>query len=111
MSAKKPGKSMMLRMIDLVEHWGNKLPHPFWLFCFLIIAVSLLSAGLQVSGVSVTKPETQILKTDHGGQRIDGMSFAVGEPFEPFTIDLEAASHSSRLANLFVDLLTTPSRD
>ncbi|MBD3869041.1 MAG: AbgT family transporter [Acidobacteria bacterium] len=104
MSAKKPGKSMMLRMIDLVEHWGNKLPHPFWLFCFLIIAVSLLSAGLQISGVSVTKPETQILKTDHGGQRIDGMSFAVGEPFEPFTIDLEAASHSSRLANLFVEI-------
>ena len=104
MSAKKPGRSMMIRMIDLVEYWGNKLPHPFWLFCILIIAVSVLSAGLQVSGVSVTKPETQILKTEHGGERIDGRSFDVGDPFQPFTIDLEAASHSSRLANLFVEI-------
>ncbi len=104
MSAKKPGRTIMLRMIDLVEHWGNKLPHPFWLFCYLIIAVTLLSAGMHATGVSVTKPETQILKTDHGGQRIDGMAFEVGEPFESFTVDMEAASYSSRLANLFVEI-------
>jgi aminobenzoyl-glutamate transport protein len=103
-SAKKTGRGMMLRMIDLVEYWGNKLPHPFWLFCILILAIAGLSAGLDLSGVTVTRPETQILKTGVEGARIDGMAFDVGNRFEPFTIDLEASSHSSRLANLFVEI-------
>lgn len=104
MSAPTPRRSMMLRMIDLVEYWGNKLPHPFWLFCILIIVVSVLSAALQATGVAVTRPETQILKTEHQGQRIDGMAFEVGERFEPFVIDMEASSYSSRLTNLFVEI-------
>jgi hypothetical protein len=94
----------MLHMIEQVEYWGNKLPNPFWLFCILMISIAVLSEGLERGGVSVTRPETQILKTEHEGQRTDGRAFHVDGSFEPFIIDMEASSHSSRLKNLFVEI-------
>lgn len=45
-------KGMFIRFIDAVERAGNKLPHPFFLFVYLMIIVLVLSALL--SGVSVT---------------------------------------------------------
>jgi aminobenzoyl-glutamate transport protein len=36
----------MTRLLDLVERAGNRLPHPFWLFCGLALAVALLSVAL-----------------------------------------------------------------
>ena len=54
-----PRPSLMLRMLDVVERVGNKLPHPFWLFCILILAVVAVSEVLY--RVAVATPETQIL--------------------------------------------------
>lgn len=49
-------RPLSVRALDLVEALGNRLPHPFWLFCGLIVAVAVLSAGLEAAGVSVTAP-------------------------------------------------------
>lgn len=42
------------RFIQWVEKVGNKLPHPFWLFVYLALAVIVLSFILNQMGVSVT---------------------------------------------------------
>lgn len=104
MNQKRSRKSPMLHMIDFVEQWGNKLPHPFWLFCILILSVVLLSEGFHRAGIHVTRPETQILKSEHDGRQVDGRFFEVNEDFDSLTIDMETASHSSRLKNLFVEV-------
>jgi aminobenzoyl-glutamate transport protein len=49
--------SPVLRVLDLVDRWGNKLPHPFWLFVILsalVVAASWLLAALGVAVVSPT---------------------------------------------------------
>lgn len=43
------------RMLDWVEWGGNKLPHPFWLFCGLFLLVIGLSAALD--GTVVARPD------------------------------------------------------
>ena len=67
MSERQTGRGIMLRLIEQVEYWGNKLPNPFWLFCILLILISGLSVILVQTGVTATRPETQVLKTgpDH----------------------------------------------
>lgn len=49
-------KTLTMRSMDAVEWVGNRLPHPFWLFCILFSAVVVLSAVLAQLGVSVTAP-------------------------------------------------------
>ena len=51
------GSGLMLRFLDLVERAGNRLPHPFWLFCYLVIAVLVLSDVLARLGTSATAPD------------------------------------------------------
>ena len=85
------------RALDLVERGGNKLPHPFWLFCGLFLLVGLLSAGLK--GVEVERPETQLLTSQVDGERVAGQQLTL-----PATLDLSAASASSRLADLQLEV-------
>jgi aminobenzoyl-glutamate transport protein len=99
-------KSLMFRFLDWVEWGGNKLPHPFWLFCFLILGVLLISDVLPRLGVAANTPETQILQTEQEGRRIDGRIFRVEPGFEAFVIEMEQASYSSRLKNIHVELYT-----
>jgi aminobenzoyl-glutamate transport protein len=94
----------MFRFLDWVEWAGNMLPHPFWLFCFLILGVLLLSDVLPRLGVFALTPETQILQTERGGKRIDGRVFTVEGGLEPFHIEMEQASYSSRLKNIHVEI-------
>ncbi len=44
------------RFLDWVERVGNKLPHPFFLFVYLTIAIMLLSAILSMLGISAINP-------------------------------------------------------
>lgn len=97
-------KSLMFRLLDWIERIGNKLPHPFWLFCYLILFVLLLSAALPRLGVVAHTPETQILQTERDGARIDGQAFVVGPSFQPFAIEMEQASYNSRLDNIHVEI-------
>ncbi|MEU5271574.1 AbgT family transporter [Streptomyces hygroscopicus] len=68
----------ILRVLDVVDRAGNKLPHPFWLFVILsglIVAVSWLLATL---GVSVVSPadhkvvEVKSIVSDAGVQMVLG---------------------------------------
>jgi aminobenzoyl-glutamate transport protein len=101
-----PRKRLMFRFLDWVEWAGNRLPHPFWLFCYLTLAVALMSDVMPRLGVIAMTPEAQILQTEYEGSRIDGRRFKVSEGFQPFSIQMEQASYSSRLRNIFVEVST-----
>jgi aminobenzoyl-glutamate transport protein len=45
-------------VLDRIERWGNKLPHPFNLFLLFSLAVLLLSWMAHAFGLSVTHPLT-----------------------------------------------------
>lgn len=50
----------ILKVLEVVDRLGNKLPHPFWLFVVLAIIVALLSvvlSSLQVSAINPSNGE------------------------------------------------------
>lgn len=51
---KKPSRTFIERLLYRVERIGNLLPHPFFLFIFLIVLIFILSYVLNQAGVSVT---------------------------------------------------------
>ncbi len=65
----------MEKFLNWIERAGNRLPHPFWIFCYLSAAVLLLSLILGLIGVSVVHPVThetvavQNLLSQYGLQR------------------------------------------
>lgn len=90
---------MTSRLLDVVEKAGNRLPHPFWLFVALVVAVSLLATGLSMVGVSVRAPATELLRSDgEPGRELDG------GPEAGLDLALVAASRSSRLTRTQVEL-------
>ena len=96
--------SWVMRTLGVVERVGNHLPHPFWLFCALLLAVSVGSSTLEWSGVVVERPETQLLQSDGPSGPVPGRTVVVDADFEPLQIDLTASSHSSRLGNLYLEV-------
>ncbi len=50
-----PASSGLLRWIEIM---GNKLPHPFWLFVWIIILIIVLSAITSLIGVQAVDPGT-----------------------------------------------------
>lgn len=50
--------SLMSGVLDRIERWGNRLPHPFNLFLLFALAVLLFSWIAHALGVSVTHPLT-----------------------------------------------------
>lgn len=50
--------SLMSGVLDRIERWGNKLPHPFNLFLLFALAILLLSWIAHALAVSVTHPLT-----------------------------------------------------
>lgn len=51
---KSVSRSFLLRMLDLVERWGNRLPHPFTLFTLLslgALVISWIASSLQLSAL------------------------------------------------------------
>jgi aminobenzoyl-glutamate transport protein len=53
-----PRKSILAEVLDGVERWGNRLPHPFNLFLLFSCAVLLLSWIAHSLGVAVSHPLT-----------------------------------------------------
>ena len=49
------------KILTWIEKFGNKLPHPFWLFVWIIALVILFSAIAVLTGVSATDPGTGAL--------------------------------------------------
>lgn len=86
------------RILDGIEAAGNRLPHPFWLFCGLFLMVGLGSAAL--SGTRVQQAETQLLVEMVDGERTLGRPIV--DPSQP--VDLSTVPISSRLKDLKVEL-------
>lgn len=55
---KKNRRRPLLKALDLVELWGNRLPHPFTLFILFSVAVLIVSWIASSLGLSVTHPAT-----------------------------------------------------
>ncbi|SDR91567.1 aminobenzoyl-glutamate transport protein [Brevibacterium siliguriense] len=56
----------VMKALEAVDRAGNKLPHPFWIFVGLAIAIALLSAlfaRLDLSSVNPTNDETVVVKS------------------------------------------------
>lgn len=51
-------KSPFIRFLDWVEKVGNKLPHPFMMFLYLVVGVIVLSALFAAIGIEVKHPST-----------------------------------------------------
>jgi aminobenzoyl-glutamate transport protein len=47
-------KTLLQKSLDLIERWGNKVPHPAVLFFLLMVLVALLSHIFHLLGTSVT---------------------------------------------------------
>jgi aminobenzoyl-glutamate transport protein len=58
MAGRLKNLNLMSRVLDRIERWGNKLPHPFNLFLLFSLAVLILSWIAHAWGVSVTHPLT-----------------------------------------------------
>lgn len=55
-STATPTVTRLDRVLGTVERVGNKVPHPFVLFAYLLGIVAVVSTLLDVLGVSVTVP-------------------------------------------------------
>jgi aminobenzoyl-glutamate transport protein len=51
-------KPLISGVLDRIERWGNKLPHPFNLFVLFSLAVLVLSWITHIAGLSATHPLT-----------------------------------------------------
>src|SRR5499426_3367703 len=58
MEHESKSKSPVSRVLDRIERWGKRLPHPFNLFLLFSLAVLLLSWIAHALGLSVTHPLT-----------------------------------------------------
>ncbi|MGH7833497.1 MAG: AbgT family transporter [Candidatus Binatia bacterium] len=51
-------RSLLFQLLDRIELWGNRLPHPFTLFCLFSFAVLIFSWLAHALGVAVVHPVT-----------------------------------------------------
>ncbi|MBW2258203.1 MAG: AbgT family transporter, partial [Deltaproteobacteria bacterium] len=61
-----------------------------------------VSAGMAALGVSVERPETQLLTEQVDGRRVNGRLVEIGLDGEGITVNLGAASHNPRLSDLHI---------
>ncbi len=67
----------LFRALSALERAGNKLPHPFWLFVILSLALGALSAALSMMSVQVTLPSTGETAAVRNLLSVDGAKFAI----------------------------------
>jgi aminobenzoyl-glutamate transport protein len=58
MAERKRKQRFHLRLLDRIERWGNKLPHPFTLFVLFSLGVLIVSWLASALGLSATHPAT-----------------------------------------------------
>ncbi|SDS80462.1 AbgT family transporter [Microlunatus soli] len=74
----------LLRAMGAIERVGNALPHPFWLFWILAIALGLASAILSWTDVSVTSPADGKVVEIHNLFSGAGLQMAVSTAIDNF---------------------------
>lgn len=75
----QPGVSTnrLFRALSALERAGNKLPHPFWLFVILSLALGAVSAALSMMDVRVTLPSTGETAAVRNLFSVHGAKFAI----------------------------------
>lgn len=72
-------------ILDWVERVGNKIPHPFILFLWLLIIVGILSLVLSMIGVSDVNPATGEVITINNIFSGEGLTFAFTSMVKNYT--------------------------
>ncbi len=78
-------QSKFQRVLDFIERFGNKLPHPFLIFVYLAAIIIIISAIVASFDISVTHPgtgEEVVAKSLLSGE---GLLFALETMLENFT--------------------------
>ncbi|SDS35623.1 aminobenzoyl-glutamate transport protein [Nocardioides scoriae] len=73
------------RVLGTVERVGDKVPHPFVLFAYLLVLVAVASTALDLAGVSVTVPGSDDATPVQGLLTPDGMTWLLTSFVENFT--------------------------
>lgn len=97
-------KSVMQRVLDVVEKVGNKVPHPAVIFLILIILIVVLSHVLHLLGTSVT---AQVIEPDtHKPQDATPATMGVDYTY-PYAQELFKNHHIEEETIAVKSLLTT----
>jgi len=83
--AAKPRSGVMMRMLDVVERIGNRVPHPFWLFLILGGGVLVLSLVLSLFGATVRSPTGEGTVEVVNLLSVEGLRRIVSEAITNFT--------------------------
>jgi len=83
-STATPTVTRLDRVLGTVERVGNKVPHPFVLFAYLLGIVAVVSTLLDVLGVSVTVPGTDEATPVQGLLTGEGMTWLLTSFVENF---------------------------
>ena len=67
----------LFRALSALERAGNKLPHPFWLFVILSLALGTVSAVLSFANVQVTLPSNGETAAVQNLFSVEGAKFAI----------------------------------
>lgn len=76
--------ALFLRFLRKIEFFGNKLPHPFWLFTIMAGIVVVLSAVLSAFAVSAVSPATGEPVEVRSLLSAEGMDVIFGDAVENF---------------------------
>jgi aminobenzoyl-glutamate transport protein len=74
-NAKTERKPVLYRFLDWVERAGNKLPHPFMMFVFLMVTVIVLSAILGAMKIEVKHPSKDSMVVIKSLLSADGIKY------------------------------------
>ncbi|MER6946227.1 AbgT family transporter [Nonomuraea sp. NPDC000554] len=86
-TVKKESRSLnvTMRVLNGIERAGNKLPHPFWLFIILSVALMVLSWILASAGVSAVNPADGKAVVAKNLLSAEGVTLMLGKAIESFT--------------------------
>ncbi len=72
------------KAFGVIERVGNKLPHPFWLFCILAGVIIVLSSILDAAGLSAVNPSTGEPVVVRSLLSAEGMQTILGDAVKNF---------------------------
>lgn len=81
----KEQRGVFLRFLDWVERVGNKIPHSFILFLYLIVILMLISALLAHAKVSVIHPTTKKVVAAKSLLSVEGIQWMLQSALKNFT--------------------------
>jgi len=102
-------KTLMQKVLDVVEKVGNKVPHPAVIFLVLIALIVVLSHVFYMAGVSVTTKEILPEQHDTPEKSLDAYPYSadLSKPHEPkeTTIKVQSLLATEGIRFMYVSLI------